>query len=122
MAAIDNPYDWPRAPRRQIALPGAADLYALFLRLGSQTPGVSPLAEGLIYIGMSDSRGGLRSRCHFQNKTDRHSPRRSLAALLTEELRLTPLPAANGNFKLRPDCEAVLTAWMHDNLLVAFTP
>jgi hypothetical protein len=45
-----------------------------------------------------------------------------LAALLAEELRSTPLPAANGNFKLRPDCEAVLIAWMHDNLLVAFTP
>ena len=80
-------------------------------------PDLVPLAEGLIYIGLGRD---LSKRCHFNGKTEGHSPRRSLATLLWKELGLEPELGANGNCKLSAASEKRLDAWMHDNLLMAF--
>jgi hypothetical protein len=70
-----------------------------------------------VYIGLGSS---LARQCHFSGKTERHSPRRSLAALLWKQLELEPVLAANGNYKLATTSEKRLDAWMHENLLMAF--
>ena len=112
-----DPYSWPRKSRKEQHLPRSPGVYALFLRENSSLPGIVPLEEGLIYVGLG---GSLAKRCHFSGKTEGHSPRRSLAALLWDELSLEPELGANGNYKLSKSSEKVLDAWMHENLLMAF--
>jgi hypothetical protein len=114
--AVD-PYSWPRKLRNEMTLPSASGVYALFLRENSSLPEVVPLEGGLIYIGLGSS---LAKRCHFNGSTEGHSPRRSLAALLWQELGLEPELLANGNYKLSKSSEKRLDAWMHENLLMAF--
>lgn len=113
---ISDPYSWPRQPRAKTILPDRAGVYALFLKGGSSLPGIAPLAEGLIYIGRAQH---LVRRCHFRGKTEGHSPRRSLAALLWHPLGLAPELGANGNCKLDQPSERRLDDWMHANLLLA---
>jgi hypothetical protein len=114
--AVD-PYSWRRRARAGMALPSASGVYALFLRESSALPDTVPLDEGLIYIGLGRN---LAKRCHFNGKTEGHSPRRSLAALLWKELGLHPELGANGNYKLSAVSEKRLDAWMHEHLLMAF--
>jgi hypothetical protein len=87
-------------------------------------------SDGLLYIGMTaDETGG---RDHFEHSNSGFSsPRRSLGALLKEQLRLSPIPRGHGpssrnwtNYRFSDEHEASLTRWMSDNLLtnrVAFT-
>lgn len=112
-----DPFSWPRMARSEQYLPAVSGVYALFIRESSSISGLVPAQDGLIYIGLGRN---LAKRCHFNGKTEGHSPRRSLAALLWRELKLEPELAANGNFKLRQTSERCLDAWMHDNLLIAF--
>lgn len=112
-----DPYSWPRQARNELTLPRASGVYALFLREASSLPDVVPLEDGLIYIGLGSS---LAKRCHFNGRTEGHSPRRSLAALLWHDLDLAPEIGANGNYKLSKLSEKRLDAWMHENLLMAF--
>lgn len=114
--AVD-PYSWPRKPRAELVLPSASGVYALFLREGAVLADIIPLDDGLIYIGLGRN---LAKRCHFNGKTEGHSPRRSLAALLWSDHGLEPELGANGNYKLSAASEKWLDAWMHDNLLMAF--
>lgn len=114
--AID-PYSWPRKTRAEMVLPKKSGVYALFLRENSSIPNCTPLKSGLIYIGIGRN---LVKRCHFHGRTEGHSPRRSLAALLWRQLRLQPELGANGNYRLNEISEKRLDAWMHENLLIAF--
>jgi hypothetical protein len=116
MQEID-PYSWPRKLRRELTLPRQGGVYALFLRKGSTIPIVEPLADGLIYIGLGKS---LAKRCHFKGRSEGHSPRRSLGAILASELGLEPRMGANGNYRFDPDGERKLDNWMHGNLLMSF--
>ena len=69
---------------------------------------------------------GLAARCHFKGKTAGHSPRRSLSALLADELGLRPIfirkPSGSTTFKLDKVSEHLLDQWMEDNLCVALQP
>lgn len=112
-----DPYAWPRKARSELTMPPTSGVYALFLRKEAALPGIVPIADGLIYIGRGKN---LVRRCHFSGKTEGHSPRRSLAALLWSHLGLEPTMAANGNYKLISASELRLNAWMHENLLMAF--
>lgn len=112
-----DPYSWPRKPRAELTLPRTSGVYALFLCEKSSLPNLLPIEGGLIYIGLGRS---LVKRCHFSGKTEGHSPRRSLAALLWRDLGLTPVLGANGNYRLSKSSEERLNAWMHENLLMAF--
>jgi hypothetical protein len=123
MYNVSNVSSWKRAPRSKLDLDHENGLYALFLRDGAKLPEIEPGQTGLIYIGKAAGRKGLKGRCHFDGKTTNHSPRKSLAFLLNEELSLTPklvtkLRSAS-TWTLEPKSEARLTAWMHDNLLLA---
>lgn len=114
---------WRRGPRSSFVLGPEHGVYALFLRGGSKLPQIVPGPSGLIYIGLAANRQGLKGRCHFDAKTRNHSPRKSLAALLMEELRLVPIlipkPNAADTWGLDAASEARLSTWMHDNLDLA---
>lgn len=114
---------WHRGPRATFDLTTEPGVYALFLKGEAQLPGVHPGEAGLIYIGMAANRNGLRGRCHFNAKTRNHSPRKSLAVLLMDELALLPVlvhkPNSQDTWGLDPASEARLSAWMHTNLEVA---
>lgn len=117
------PFEWRRGPRTSFSLGAEIGVYALFLREGAGLPGVEPSANGLIYIGLAANRIGLRGRCHFDARTRNHSPRKSLAVLLMEELSLTPVlitkPNSSDTWGLDGPSDARLSAWMHDNLELA---
>lgn len=98
-------------------------VYALYLREGADLPGITPGDLGLIYIGLAANRKGLKGRCHFNARTRNHSPRKSLAVLLMDELALKPVlvpkPNSPDTWGLEASSEARLSAWMHDNLELA---
>lgn len=115
--------DWPRAANKQTTYPNTAGVYALFLNEGVIIPGVRPGECGLLYVGLGQGARGLAARCHFKGKTAGHSPRRSLSALLADELGLRPVfirkPSGATTFKLDKASEHLLDTWMEDNLRVA---
>lgn len=117
------PFEWRRGPRSSFSLGAEAGVYALFVRDGAVLPGVEPGTNGLIYIGLAANRNGLRGRCHFDARTRNHSPRKSLAVLLMEELSLTPVlipkPNSFDTWGLDGPSDARLSAWMHANLELA---
>lgn len=114
---------WERAPRTDFLLRKDKGLYALFLRAESSLPIVTPGRNGLIYIGKASGRRGLIGRCHFSGNTGNHSPRKSLAFLLREQLDLRPQlilkPNGSATWGLEQNSEERLTEWMHNNLLLA---
>jgi hypothetical protein len=112
-----------RGPRTSFTLGSDKGVYALFLRAGSRLVQVKPGKEGLLYIGLAASGSGLSGRCHFNARTVNHSPRKSLAVLLMAELALNPVlvtkPNSPNTWGLDEASDAKLTAWMHENLLLA---
>ena len=109
------------ASRSPIARAGAnadAGVYALFLATGS-LPHVAPAADGLLYIGMTDS--SLVSRNPLTHKSSGFSTlRRSLGSLLRAKLALVPIPRSAGSspnlFKFSSDGEIRLTKWIIEHL------
>lgn len=115
--------NWRRGPRASFVLGCEHGVYALYLREGADLPGITPGDGGLIYIGLAANRKGLKGRCHFNARTRNHSPRKSLAVLLMDELALKPVlvpkPNSPDTWGLEASSEARLSAWMHDNLELA---
>ena len=114
---------WPRGLRSSFELPTEPGVYTLFLRSESDLPGIALDEVRLLYIGLAANRMGLKGRCHFNAKTRNHSPRKSLAVLLMEQLALQPVllrkPNSPDTWGLDTDSEARLSAWMHRNLELA---
>ena len=103
-----------------ISLPG---LYALFLNSGGFLGVILPAADGLLYVGMTDS--SLEARNHFKHKSSGFSTlRRSLGAILRADLGLVPIPRSPGStrahFKFDEDGEQRLSEWMAAHLDYAF--
>src|SRR3546814_14558333 len=119
-----RPSGVPRAANKQSTYPNTAGFYALFLNAGSIIPGVRPGECGLLYVGLGQGARGLAARCHFKGKTAGHSPRRSLAALLADELCLRPIfirkPSGATTFKLDKASEHLLDQWIAANFRVVF--
>ena len=112
-----------KVPPDEIAPREGAGVYAYYVRDAVCLPGLKPGTEGLIYVGMTEQ--GLDAREHAQHKHSGFSTlRRSLGALLKEELKLTALPRSAGKsasnircFRFHDDGERALSKWMRDNLL-----
>lgn len=109
-----------RGPRSTFTLGTQPGVYALFLRNGAELPNITPGTDGLLYIGLAANRKGLLGRCHFAGQTRNHSPRKSLGALLKDELNLVPVliskPNSRDTWGLDAASDARLTGWMHENL------
>jgi hypothetical protein len=110
------------------AVPGGRGIYAVSASSnGSRSLGLAP-DTGIIYVGKAEA--SLEDRDlgqHFADgKTGWSTLRRSLAALLTDQLDLEPKPRSPANpgafdrFALEPDSDARLTAWMIEHLCIAF--
>lgn len=114
---------WRRGERSSFCLGPDKGVYALFLREGVELKGIEPGEDGLLYIGLAANREGLKGRCLFDARTRNHSPRKSLAVLLMDELSLTPVLVAKPNspdtWGLDAASDARLTRWMHDHLELA---
>ena len=112
-----------RGPRSNFSLGTESGVYALFLRDDAKLPVISPGEHGLIYIGLAANRTGLKGRCHFNAQTRNHSPRKSLAVLLMDELSLMPIlipkPNSPDTWGLDAPSESRLSKWMYANLELA---
>ncbi len=124
-----------RAPRHSMSdaleqCPGHPGLYAVY---GTERAWIAlnlqpTSADGPLYVGKAeDSLVRRDMRTHFSTgKTGSSTLRRSLAALLRNELDLRAVPRNTAkpdhfaNFALAPDGDARLTAWMHAELTIAF--
>lgn len=120
---------------RLAAVPAERGLYAWWRRSAVDLPGVpaaeprssddAPLVEGLLYVGISPDKASsgarLRSRLrqHLQGRIGSSTVRRTLAALLRDELGLRP-GWAGKHPTMSPDEEARLSAWQDEHLLVGW--
>lgn len=106
--------------------PAAAGVYALFLRKGA-VPGLHCGSGDCLYIGLSQNLAQREFDTHFRVGGSGFSTlRRSLGALLIDELDLQPQPRSAGtsdtnyrNYRFDKSGEEALSAWMHDHLDVA---
>lgn len=118
-----SPFDWRRGPRTSFLLGEEKGVYALFLRAGATLAWIAPREGGLLYIGLAANRKGLKGRCHFDARTVNHSPRKSLAVLLMQELSLNPVlvvkPSSPDTWGLDRGSDARLSEWMHAHLDLA---
>lgn len=118
LQGIEN---WQKHTRAAVDLPCAPGVYALFLQDCSRGLPIQRGAENLLYIGRARN---LRRRCHFDGSTRNHSPRKSLATLLMNELELQPVLVRKGlsraTWGLDDRSERRLSEWMHANLSIAF--
>ena len=112
------------APNDLVPLQGIG-VYAYCLRVPDALPNLSTGGSGILYVGMTED--GLDARNHVNHAHSGFSTfRRSLGAILKEELSLSALPRSFGSSKSNVRCyrfdergEAALTEWMQDNLLIA---
>ena len=120
-----------RPYRESRSYAGKSGIYALFFN-GNIFPlkDFAPGNDDLVYLGKSESTQVARDeRTHFTTgKTGSSTLRRSLGALLRDELSLIPVPRNNDDFdagrrsiyKFDSPSEERLTNWMKDNLAIAF--
>lgn len=115
-----------RRPRGEWTLSKEKGIYALFL-MDNALFSAKPDIHGLIYIGKTENQDGFSGRCYFSGRTLNHSPRKSLAGLLTKELSLEPIEVVSGirrkkKWGLSPASDQRLSDWMYQNLLLALHP
>lgn len=124
--------DGTTIPQAEAHVPAAAGLYAVsgppavWLELGlGEPPDGRPL-----YVGKAETSLASRDlRTHFATgRTGSSTLRRSLAALLVDELDLIACPRNPekpghfANYALEPDGDQRLTDWMLDRLRIAVWP
>lgn len=117
-----NPrYRWDKRPPSS-----EAGIYGYFIDRADLLRPVSVPANGLLYIGMTDS--SLDARCHLEHAHSGFSTfRRSLGAILRSQLQLRALSRAPGpsrtnilSFRFDREGEASLTKWMQANLTYSY--
>lgn len=119
-----------RASIERVRAPSLPGVYAIFLNGRSELPLRDGAPNGLIYIGMSGNLAVREYDMHFSSRNTGFSTlRRSIGALLKEELALVAIPRGSGraesnyrNYRFKPDGEDRLTAWMNENLEVGVYP
>lgn len=114
-------------PINELDPPETRGVYALFLVDGHALPGLQVQEADPIYIGISSNLARRQIRNHFDStKTGFSTVRRTLGALLKNELRLTARPRGQGtgqrdftNYRFDLQGELRLTEWMHRYVHVA---
>ena len=114
-----SPHDLPAKPE-----PG---VYALFLTPRGALPGIAEPGSGALYIRSSSNLAQREFDTHFAaGETGFSTVRRSLGALLRDELSLKPGPRGTGtsktnytNYRFDEEGERRLTDWMREHLRVA---
>lgn len=111
----------------QLKAPSEPGVYALFLLEGVTLGGFSTQLDKPIYIGQSGNLAEREFDTHFSSKGSGFSTvRRSLGALLKDDLRLVARPRSRGTsprdyycYRFKSDGEDRLTEWMQKNIHVA---
>lgn len=114
-------YRWDERPTSR-----AAGIYAYFIDRPDELRPIFVPANGLLYIGMTNS--SLDARSHFEHPHSGFSTfRRSLGAILKSQLQLRALPRAPGasrsnvlNYRFEVEGEGRLTLWMRENLTYTY--
>lgn len=112
----------PPAHSPSISEPG---IYAILLASAGSLPSIAPGRGGLLYVGMTDAM--LEARSHFVHRHSGFSTfRRSLGALLRDDLALSFIPRGPGtsktnftNYRSTDAGEQALTDWMNSHLHLA---
>jgi len=107
-----------------LAVPVGAGVYAYYLREAASLAPFAAGPEGLIYVGLATNLERRELENHLNTgATGRSTLRRSLGAILKNELSLTAVPrSASGSrskmshFKFHLEGECRLTQWMLDCL------
>ena len=111
------------------ASPAQTGVYAVYLNDGANLPELDIPPDGLLYVGMT--KKGFAARDHFypQNGSSGSTLRRSLGALLKDDLNLTALPRdksgrwqSHYNYRFPVEGEAALSEWMFRSLTLARIP
>ena len=116
----------PRHGPGEIPRVSSPGLYALFLESQAALPGFAIAPVGLLYVGQT--RSSLHKRNHFRYKRSAaSSPRRSLGALLKQQLGLQALPSGQKrseksftHYRFSETDEKQLTGWMHNHLTYTY--
>jgi hypothetical protein len=115
----------PPAQAPSISEPG---IYAILLTSPDALALVTTGRHGLLYVGMTDAT--LEARSHFAHRHSGFSTfRRTMGALLKNDLGLLAIPRGSGNsktnftnYRFTDAGERALTDWMSSHLLLAQTP
>ena len=104
--------------------------YALFLKQGCSLPCLEVAEDGLLYIGKTEK--GFSARDQFDPKcghSDSCTARRSLGALLKDQLQLSAEPRSrrsffnrSHHFRFDEEGERALSGWMRAHLHIARVP
>jgi hypothetical protein len=118
-----------RSSLDSLDVPSKPGVYAIYIRGKTLFPLQVP-QNGLIYFGSSNNLSAREFDVHFNSgQTGFSTLRRSLGAILKNELHLTAIPRGKENsasnytqYRFEQDGEERLTAWMKDNLEVGVRP
>lgn len=113
-------------PINDVRAPALPGVYARFLAEAATLPMLPDQGVGPLYVGMSSNLAERGDETHFQSGRSGFSTlRRSLGALLKQELALDAQPRGSGPsaqnyrcFRFDDAGEERLTAWMHAHLRV----
>jgi hypothetical protein len=113
-------------PIDRVRAPTVAGVYAWFLDEPSALPTLPDQGRDPIYVGMSSNLSERGDETHFRSGESGFSTlRRSLGAVLKDELRLSPEPRGTGSSRQNYRCyrfddagEERITAWMRSHLRV----
>jgi hypothetical protein len=117
-------------PLDDVRAPSAPGVYAWFLDDARVLPSLPAQGPDPIYVGLSSDLAVREYNTHFKAGQSGFSTlRRSLGALLKDELHLRAQPRGTGasstnyrNYRFDDAGEAVLSGWMREHLLVAVHP
>lgn len=119
-----------RTSIEKLDAPSKPGVYAVFVREDASLISKDVRLEGMIYIGSS---GNLAQREYdtdcCSGKTGFSTLRRSIGAILKEQLQLKAIPRGRSsspsnyrNYQFRSRDEQSLTRWMNNNLEIAICP
>jgi hypothetical protein len=114
----------------ELRAPPAPGVYGFYLTSASAFPVISVPGDGPLYLGLSSNLAQREFDTHFQPGQSGFSTlRRSLGALLKDQLDLVVIPRGTGasdtnyrNYRFENEGESRLSEWMRAHLLVGVHP
>jgi epoxide hydrolase-like predicted phosphatase len=109
-----------------LSAPPKTGVYVIFLKKPATLPVGEIPDDGLLYVGSSGNLAMREFDTHFESGQSGYSTlRRSIGAILKEDLELTAIPRGTGpsetnyrNYRFTDEGEIELTGWMRSNLEV----
>lgn len=127
---IINNLNQSRSKPNNLNVKGSPGLYAIFLNDQRKLDPEAEEKEIVLYVGSSSDLKAREFESHFTSENTGFSTlRRSIGAILKDELNLSAYPRSSGssesnirNYKFNSDGEDRLTDWMMENLEIGVCP